>query len=532
MTSEPTNNDAVNSFIAELRRPEAPASLSQREHLQKIGSSLLHLRENYDVSKLIEVCAESAVESLPLAVGFKKSFLGSFLYHVTGEVAFLDLAMQGLREQKISVPYAMSELFALKHIRMVSGLDPEIDQKTFDCLWMQYTRIVEQIQNARPPVGLAQAINLAQGESLGSDRRAVVITEQLLAIGHAPTRIAVEVTKSLSLNHDMQVLLVNTAQYPSVPAGSILSLMPPANLKQYSQISSVPYGDLLIDIFQPANDGLGDEALISLVERIAAFDPSLIMVVGNACPLAELFSDTATVMQLPLSIDPPMTICNHFSLYLPPDERAGSMLRKMGNADNFLFVAAGGYTELSSSSVKTREELGLPERHFVYAVVGNRLANECDNQFFACLDTICSAGGIHIFFIGPYDDLESITNQYQYLRENCTHSEREQDLMAAYHQCNGYINPMRKGGGTSAVFAMQAGLPVLTLPKGDVAIAGSKFPQISSFDELADVAIRLNSDSDLYDRYRNLAFTGAQELTQFDDMINRFVGEYERRRLT
>lgn len=529
MTSGPTNNEAINSFISELRRPEAPATLSEREQLQRIGSSLLHLREDDHVASLIEVCAESALESLPLAVGFKKSFLGSFLYHVTGEGAFLDLAMQGLREQKISVPYAMSELFALKHIRMVSGLDPEIDQTTFDSLWVQYTRILEQIQKARPPAGLAQAINLPQGESHGVGRRAVVITEQLLAVGHAPTRFALEATKSLTRNHDMQVLLVNTAQYPSVPAGSILSLMSPQNLKKYSQVSSAPYEDLLIDMFQPASDGLGDEALVSLVERIAAFDPSLILVIGNACPLAELFSDSAIVMQLPLSIDPPMTTSSHFSLYLPPDGRTDGMLKKMGNADKFLFAAAGGYPTLSSKSVKTREELGLPEKHFVYAVVGNRLSDECDNQFFTCLDTICSAGGIHIFFIGPYADLKAVTREYTYLRENYSHSEREDDLMAAYHQCDGFINPMRKGGGSSAVFAMQAGLPILTLPKGDVSIAGSKFPQINSFDELADVATSLHRDADLYDRYRALALVGAKELTQFDDIVEKFVQEYERR---
>ena len=126
---------------------------------------------------------------------------------MTGEVAFLDFAIQGLREQKLNIPYAMSELWSLLTLRQDSGVDSEIEQKTFDGSWTQYTRIVEQLQNARPPIGLGQ------GESHGNDRRAVVITEQLLDVGHAPTRIALEATKSLSRNHDMQVLLVNTAQY-------------------------------------------------------------------------------------------------------------------------------------------------------------------------------------------------------------------------------------------------------------------------------------------------------------------------------
>lgn len=524
MTPDPKKN-VLSDFISELRRPEAPATLREREHLQAVGASLVNSVKDYDGSKVVEVCVESALDGLPLAVGFKKSFLGSFLYHVTGGEAFLDLAMQGLREQAISIPNAMSDLFALQHLRFVSGhdhWDPKFEGKIFDCLWTHFNRIVERLQNYRPAIGLA-----SHGVDT-SNRRALVITDQLVGVGHAPTRIALEAAKSLMLNHDMQVLLVDTAQYPSAPAGSILSLMAPNNPAMHSQISKVEYEHQVIEVFRPLTAGLGEGPLTSLVERIAAFDSSLVLVIGGACPLAELLNDRAIVMQFPLSADPPITISNYFSLYLPPDDRVNSMLCKMGTADKFLFAAAGGYPTLSSYSIKTREELSLPEKDFVYAVVGNRLAMECDEQFFACLDTICRSGGIHIFFIGPYAGLDSITSQYHYLRENCTHSKYERDLMAAYHQCDGYINPMRKGGGTSAVYAMQAGMPVLTLPKGDVSIAGSSFPQISSFEELAKVAIGLHKNRDMYDRYRQFATDGARDLTRFDHVIAKFVQEYER----
>ena len=78
------------------------------------------------------------------------------------------------------------------------------------------------------------------------------------------------------------------------------------------------------------------------------------------------------------------------------------------------------------------------------------------------------------------------------------------------------------------MYAMQAGLPVLTLPEGDVSIAGSKFPQISSFEDLAKMAIELHKNGDLYDRYRQFATEGARDLTQFDNVIAKFVQEYER----
>ena len=41
MTSEPLNNHDIDSFISELRQPEAPATLSQRHHLQTVGSTLV-----------------------------------------------------------------------------------------------------------------------------------------------------------------------------------------------------------------------------------------------------------------------------------------------------------------------------------------------------------------------------------------------------------------------------------------------------------------------------------------------------------
>lgn len=59
-------------------------------------------------------------------------------------------------------------------------------------------------------------------------------------------------------------------------------------------------------------------------------------------------------------------------------------------------------------------------------------------------------------------------------------------------------------------------------------IAGSKFPQISSFEELAKVAIGLHKNRDMYDRYRQFATDGARDLTRFDNVIAKFVQEYER----
>ena len=60
------------------------------------------------------------------------------------------------------------------------------------------------------------------------------------------------------LNHDMQVLLLDTAQYPSAPAGSILSLMAPNNLKAHSQILKVEYENQVIEVFRPRTGGLGE----------------------------------------------------------------------------------------------------------------------------------------------------------------------------------------------------------------------------------------------------------------------------------
>ena len=67
MTPDPEKNNVLSDFISELRRPEAPATLRERERLQEVGAGLVNSIKDYDGSRVVEVCVESALEGLPLA---------------------------------------------------------------------------------------------------------------------------------------------------------------------------------------------------------------------------------------------------------------------------------------------------------------------------------------------------------------------------------------------------------------------------------------------------------------------------------
>ena len=66
----------------------------------------------------------------------------------------------------------------------------------------------------------------------------------------------------------------------------------------------------------------------------------------------------------------------------------------------------------------------------------------------------------------------------------------QNDLSTIYKVCDLYINPLRRGGGTSAVEAMYNKLPVVSINYGDVALnTGDEFC-VSSYVEMEQTILK------------------------------------------
>ena len=93
-----------------------------------------------------------------------------------------------------------------------------------------------------------------------------------------------------------------------------------------------------------------------------------------------------------------------------------------------------------------------------------------------------------------------------------------------------YINPIRKGGATSAVEAMSKGKPVLTVAYGDVAgTVGEEFC-CQSYAEMAKLIRLYQKDAIFYKQKSQEALNLAEKYLDDETEFSRIVNEYQRRK--
>ena len=76
---------------------------------------------------------------------------------------------------------------------------------------------------------------------------------------------------------------------------------------------------------------------------------------------------------------------------------------------------------------------------------------------------------IGVVFIGKFETYEKVAERYPNIRQYMYQLGFCSDILSKLEICDLYVNPTRKGGGTSAVEAMSKGLPTISVSYGDVA---------------------------------------------------------------
>ena len=90
-----------------------------------------------------------------------------------------------------------------------------------------------------------------------------------------------------------------------------------------------------------------------------------------------------------------------------------------------------------------------------------------------------------------------------------------------------YLNPPREGGGTSALYAMAAGKPVVTVNYGDVfKNCGDEFA-VENLAEMYECIKRYTEDSIFYDRMAELAYRRAQEYEDVEKNMKELLDTLE-----
>ena len=105
---------------------------------------------------------------------------------------------------------------------------------------------------------------------------------------------------------------------------------------------------------------------------------------------------------------------------------------------------------------------------------------------------------IHVVFVGRFHRFGEALAGYPVLQAHATNLGEQQDVLAVLECMDLYVNPARSGGGSSAAEALSKGLPVVTLPVGDVAVAAGEIFEVEDYPAMRRQILRYAADHRLY----------------------------------
>ncbi len=354
-----------------------------------------------------------------------------------------------------------------------------------------------------------------------------VVTDQFLGKTHAPTNLAMQWCEELVRN-GKSVMLINTAEIATnvgaIPFdGYLANYMP-----EYSALNEIEIGEIKVPFFQcdqnmPDIDVL--KVLLSVVEKEC---PEMIISFGDTV-FSYLANQIVPVYTVALGSAMPRSFTKYRMLIgEKKTELEKRFMEQFGFSDDSIIKAGFTFSLPKQKEQHFRQEFGISKDSFCLLVIGTRLEADLTDEFMEMLDGLLNDERLSVLFVGQLD-YEHIVCPYKNVLDRSNHISHAQDLLSIVELGDLYINPTRMGGGTSALFALKKGKPVVTVDYGDVALnAGDEFC-VSDYESMQDIIKKYLDDSSFYESMSNIAKQRASTLTEADNPYYKQVQEIEKR---
>jgi len=201
-----------------------------------------------------------------------------------------------------------------------------------------------------------------------------------------------------------------------------------------------------------------------IIEKIVDFNPDCIITTSNIslaiAKLYELYPIVYVDMGGFLSTCPA-----DIYLFSNPDVIVDQNKKFNLIDDEIIVHYQGGIDFPAPVGIKTRSDYNLTEEQFVMVTVGSRLDVDLNEAFIAEICNFLMKHHDAVWLVVGSRPIPIFAELYQDLLDSqqiCTLI-FEKDLMGLYGICDVYVNPVRSGGGVSIIWAMERGLPIITL---------------------------------------------------------------------
>lgn len=349
--------------------------------------------------------------------------------------------------------------------------------------------------------------------------RVVIVTEQILALLHAPTTVIYNLAYTFKKYMGYEILIFECpSDYQISPEVWYGARYATSREDIQGMRYDIGYRDEIFTayhIHMDSPDWIGEYRM--MMDTIREWNPAFVLGVGIVNPVLDLVNDFTTVASMAMSINCPVSDSEIlFRLTRQEEKREQEYAAALNQNQSQIFMESTlpVIAEGQAGEKYNREELGLPQDKFVIAIVGNRLDMEIGDKFSELMKSILTENPDCVFaVIGTVTELREYFEQTEY-QERFFYLGYCPDLLGIYSVMDLYLNPERTGGGWSSAMALMAGVPVVTLPNCDVAYnVGEKFV-VSGYPEMKAAVNRYMTDSDYMKEMKQYATDCGAEHTE------------------
>lgn len=360
----------------------------------------------------------------------------------------------------------------------------------------------------------------------------LVLTGQILQILHGPTKTVLDRCKILQKDMGKDILLINlSVMQPLENIVPMYDISIGEHIDLYDALEYFDYEDVKIPFIQMKHQFPTIDTIKGLIELVKEYKPYQIVSVddGIIVDVLSLMIDTMVISLTPSELRRTKAQFLQIGRPINDDDRIKLERRHMTDRN----VISGVFTNrlTPQKAVKKRRDLGIPDGVKVAAVIGARLNYEVSRDFLYMVQP-CVRDGLYLLFLGDVSSVESIIREIlgDYSERVICPGVVSDPLMYLDH-CYIYLNPIRRGGGISALEAMVKGVVPLSTIYGDVYInVGDEFI-VDDYEEMRIMIYNLINDREFYLKMSQKARDRAEIMMDTTRAFVSIMNDFESRML-
>ena len=362
-------------------------------------------------------------------------------------------------------------------------------------------------------------------------KRVAILSPQFLSAHHAPSRKALNIGAHLHHEHGIEVhQLINNCLPTSCPQTFYQSIQargnPQLEGRQTIGTSYLDFPEVNTPFFTLPQGAFSLPKVDALFSYIEEHCIDGLITIGDNYLYTDLLTDVLPSLYIPTGSGVPFAQTDVIWLN---EEAVTDYDRELAQSLGFQTVHEGLFlfSILGKGQDATKTDFHLPENSFVYAVVGGRLTQELTDEFVHfCHELLETVPQAMLLFAGTKElELERYFKREVWDRVQNVGFQR--DLRGFYGACDAYLNPFRKGGGTSGQMALLEGVPVITLKEGDVGSAAGEAIALEDKNAYKELALTLPQQQAEQERLKQLGqsriqtrFNASQQVAEMVELLS------------